>query len=410
MKNKTYKKIFLVILFTVVLVFLFLNINYVFSFIGTLIRILSPVIIGFIIGYILNMLYKIFYNKVFKKLGQKNEKLKKAKKPLSIILCYIVFLGLLALLGFLLVPQVIRSIEMLRDNLPEYANTVASWISNIMSFLRNKIGLDLPENPSITYLISYLSGGDLTGTITSVASWAFPYAWTTLLSTATGTYNVIIGLIISVYVLVSKESLINIFRKIIVAVFSKKGSEKVFSLCRITDKKCGKFISGKIIDSLILGVLYFIVLQVFGFVYAPLIAVVMATTNLIPFFGPFIGAIPSALLLLVAAPKQFIWFILVVAVLQVLDGNVLAPKILGDSVGLSGFWIMFAVIAGGGLFGVAGMVLGVPVFAVIYTVVKDAVSFRLKKKALQNNMSDISSSDEVASEIINETEETGTKK
>ncbi len=182
------------------------------------------------------------------------------------------------------------------------------------------------------------------------------------------------------YMLASKEKLCKQAKAVVVAYLPVKVSRFLIKVTDMSDAKCGKFIIGKIIDSAIIGLICFIGLTIFKFDYALLISVIVGVTNVIPFFGPFIGAIPCAFLLLLIDPVQCFWFVVFVIILQQFDGNFLGPKILGDTVGISGFWILFSVIIGGGLFGVGGMLLGVPVFAVVYTLVAEGVFTRLKKK------------------------------
>ena len=180
--------------------------------------------------------------------------------------------------------------------------------------------------------------------------------------------------------LATKDKLCRQTKAVVVAFLPLKSSRKVLQVTDLCNKKCGKFIIGKIIDSFIIGLICFMGTSIFKFDYSLLISVVVGVTNVIPFFGPFIGAIPCAFLLLLIDPMQSFWFVVFIIVLQQFDGNILGPKILGDTVGISGFWILFSVIVGGGFFGVPGMLLGVPVFAVIYTLIDDSVTKRLKEK------------------------------
>ena len=166
----------------------------------------------------------------------------------------------------------------------------------------------------------------------------------------------------------------------------KRALNKAIEIVNVSNNMCGRFLIGKLVDSIIIGILCFIGMSIFRFEYAPLISVIVGFTNIIPVFGPFIGAIPSAFLLLLIDPIQCLWFVVFIIVLQQLDGNVIGPKILGNQIGVSGFWIMFSVLVGGGLFGVSGMVLGVPVFAVIYDLLGKNVKTRLKYKVVNHGL------------------------
>ncbi len=198
----------------------------------------------------------------------------------------------------------------------------------------------------------------------------------------------IIGFIVAIYLLISKETFIAQARKVMYAIFPKNVGKSVLRVSARINNTLSGFLSGKLVDSFIIGTICFIVMRIFSWDFAVLISVIIGVTNIIPFFGPFFGAIPSALLLLMAAPRQVIPFVIFIIILQQVDGNILGPKILGDSTGLSPFWVMFAIFVGGGLFGFAGMLLGVPIFAVVYALFSEFVAYLLKKKKLSHRTSD----------------------
>ena len=195
-------------------------------------------------------------------------------------------------------------------------------------------------------------------------------------------FYVLIGVIVSVYVLFSKEKFASQCKKMTYAVMRPSRANLFLHLCIKSNEIFGGFIIGKIIDSAIIGVLCFLGLSILDMPYTMLVSVVVGVTNVIPFFGPYIGAIPSAVLILLSDPKMGIYFIIFVFLLQQLDGNIIGPKILGDSTGLSAFWVVFSILFGGGMFGVVGMILGVPTFAVIYYIVKMLVNHQLEKHTL----------------------------
>ena len=398
MKDVKLKRILLVILFTVALIFVFINIKSIWSVLATIVRVLAPIFYGLIIAYVINWPFKLFYDKAFIKMREKNKKLNVLSKVLSLVISYIIIFGIISLILILMVPQLSESIKSLIDNVPSYANTITKWLDNAIEFIDKGTGLQLNQADLYEKVITALTGSNATSAITDIASWAFPWALNTVTNAATGVYNWIIGIIVSIYLIADKDKLLFGARKIIVAVLPKKASIKTLKICNFANNKCGRFLIGKVIDSLIIGVICFIFMSIFKFDFALLISVIVGVTNVIPFFGPFIGAIPSAFLLLIINPIECFWFIVFVILLQTFDGYVLGPKILGESVGISGIWILFSVLLGGGLFGVLGMLLGVPVFAVIYTLIQDSVNLRLKKKALlAQTEKDKTSSDELIS-------------
>jgi predicted PurR-regulated permease PerM len=203
-----------------------------------------------------------------------------------------------------------------------------------------------------------------------------------LLGTLTVAKNLLIGLIVAVYILNSKEKFSAQGKKLLYCCVPAHRANVILDNVRFTNQVFGGFISGKLLDSLIIGVLCFLGMLALQMPYAMLISVIIGVTNIIPFFGPFIGAIPTGLLILMISPIKALYFVIFVVVLQQFDGNILGPKILSSSTGLSSFWVMFAILVAGGLFGFAGMVLGVPVFAVLYSIIAGAVNHSLRKKGL----------------------------
>ena len=195
-------------------------------------------------------------------------------------------------------------------------------------------------------------------------------------------FNVLIGIIISIYVLMSKEEFIGQSKKLMYALLPGKSANAVIHTVHKSNEIFGGFISGKLLDSLIIGILCFICLSLMKMPYTVLVSVIVGVTNVIPFFGPYLGAIPSAILIMLANPIQGVYFILFILILQQFDGNILGPAILGESTGLSSFWVVFAILVGGGIFGILGMIIGVPAFAVIFYVFRRTVNHILKKKQL----------------------------
>ena len=199
--------------------------------------------------------------------------------------------------------------------------------------------------------------------------------------------NIIVGLIVSVYLLFSKETFIGQFKKLNYALFKPKKANIVIQTARKSNEIFGGFISGKILDSMIIGIICYIVLLIMKMPYPVLVSVIVGVTNIIPFFGPFIGAVPSFIIIVLANPIQGLYFLIFVVILQQVDGNIIGPNILGDSTGLSPFWVIFAIMVGGGLFGFAGMLLGVPTFAVIYYIMQEILRYFLRKRDLPQDSS-----------------------
>ena len=211
---------------------------------------------------------------------------------------------------------------------------------------------------------------------------AFNATASVVAGTASWIMNILLGIIISIYMLINKDKLIAQVKKLLYAIFPETFAHKTVNVTRKTHEIFGGFLSGKLLDSFIIGIICFVVMSIFGIEYALLISIIVGVTNIIPFFGPFIGAIPSVFFLMTVDIWQAVWFIVFIIILQQFDGNYLGPKILGSTIGLSPFWIIFSVIVMNGLFGIFGMFVGVPLFAIIYTLVKEFAENRLSKKEL----------------------------
>ena len=385
MKNLKIKNIMLVILFTTLLIFFFIHINDVLKILDYIFKVLAPILYGLVIAYLLNYPYKLFYNHAFKKMGTKHKWLKKLKKPLSLLLAYIIIFGVVIFLVSTLIPELSSSITTLVDNIPMYEQAVKDASDSIAAFINKTTGYNLYEFATYSNIVGLITGNDTTEFIKNIFTNYVPSAFSTVLGIGTGLYNWIIGIIISIYLLAGKDRLIRQFKIATVAYLPEKIYKRLFKIGDVFNNKCGKFIVGKIIDSFIIGLMCFIGLSIFRFHYPLLISVIIGLFNMIPFFGPIIGAIPTTFLLLIINPWEALGFIVFIIVLQQFDGNILGPKILGETVGIIGFWIMFSVIVGGGLFGVPGMLLGVPIFAAIYTLVEEGAERRLKKKEISAN-------------------------
>jgi predicted PurR-regulated permease PerM len=292
--------------------------------------------------------------------------------------------------------------------IPELALSIQSIVTRFPAYINNLIELTeklLADNPDVEAYIEGLLAAYSKDLDDLLDNTVMPTVNSFILSASKGVlgmlkslYNLIIGLIISLYILSGKEKFASQAKKICYALFDRPAANQVIRACRFTNKTFIGFLGGKIIDSAIIGVLCFFGTSILKIPYAVLISVIVGVTNIIPFFGPYIGAIPSALLVLMINPRKCIPFILFVLALQQLDGNVIGPKILGESTGLSGFWVIFSITFFGGLWGVAGMVVGVPLFAVLYAGISYMINRFLAQKALSTNTLDYEKLDYVDEE------------
>lgn len=377
------KNILIAIAFTVCLLVLKDHLDKVWSVISSIMSILTPFFLGFLIAYILNFPFKFFYKRAFGKMGQKHKFLERFKKPLSIICTYLIAFAVVTALILIVVPQIVTNIAGLVENLPEYLKTGYSYISDLFSGINSIFHTDFSIDSTIQQVqaeAAKLLTGDGLLTTADATKNVIGFVSNIITNTAMGLYNFIMSIIISIYFLSAKEELCRQLKRMAVAFIPIRYLPKVYEVVDITDTKCGRFLVGDILDSAIIGLLTFIVMTIFQLPYAALIAVLVGVTNIVPFFGPYIGGIPSAIILLLVDPMDMVWFVIIIFVIQQFDGNVLKPKIIGNQLGISSFWVLFSVIVGGALFGIPGFILGTPIYAVIYTLISKNVRNKISSK------------------------------
>ena len=347
-------------------------------------RILLPFYLGIVMAYLLCPVYnasvKFYYQKV-KPTSKSPRHAMKVSRIIATILSLLVILIIVVGLILMIIPNLYESITTLVPRLPYYFNSTVALIESHMN-QDNIVSQYISENLDN---ISGRIGEWLQTRLLPASEVIISRVSTGVAATIGGIFDFIVALIICVYILNSKELFMAQAKKFILAVFSREHAEAIFELGRLSNNTFGGFINGKIIDSFIIGVICFIAMTILDLPMAMMISVIVGVTNIIPFFGPFIGAIPSALLLLLIKPVACLEFVILIVVLQQLDGNIIGPKILGKATKLSSFWVMFAIIVGGGLFGFIGMILGVPVFAVLYTYFARAINRLLRKKHIDSD-------------------------
>lgn len=377
MKDKKILRIgMLLITYAIILYFIVSNIGGFWGVIKNIGIIVTPFLYGFVIAYLLNTPFELCRKKVFIRLDTaQNGKFKKFKNPLSLIMTYMLAFGGLSILLTVIIPQLIESVNQLITNFSQYLISLEMLIFETSE--RFELESDLVKNLQHNILNSLYNFDQFIDII-------FPHVLNFTKSFTSGIYNWIIGIIVSVYYIASKDKLLSQLNKLCFTIIPNKFIRKFLKISHLTNAKFGQFVVGKLLDSLVIGILCFIGLSILHIPYAVLISVIVGCTNIIPFFGPFIGAIPSTFILIIVDPMEALWFIVFIFILQQLDGNVIGPKIIGDSIGISGIWIMFSVIIGGGLFGILGMIIGVPIFAVIYTLTSDFVNKRLQNTGYYN--------------------------
>ena len=386
MKDKNFKlkyfyiglTAFLVVAACVVFFFLLFRLPGILSFAGKLLGVIQPVIIGFIIAYLVNPIANsingglIRLSKRFIK--YKMELSRKVAKAISVFGALAVFILILILIFYMIVPEFIESITSLAKVLP---GQLDAFIERIYEEFNKNKDLQNIIMSVYEYEKEWLQT-DFTKYVNSLATYFASSVW----SVVNFLKNFAVGFIFALYILYNKSLLMRQFRKLMFALINNNAVEHILNTGKKANRIFSGFIYGKLLDSFIIGVLCFIGVSVLKIPYSMLVAVTVGVTNVIPVFGPYIGTIPCAALILLTDPLKGLYFIIFIILLQALDGNFIGPKILGNSTGLSAFWVVFAIVLGGGMFGILGMLIGVPAFAVIYYLIRSFVNYRIAKKKL----------------------------
>lgn len=373
-----------------------------YGLIGTIMSVMTPIIAGLVLAYILNPLMVFFENRVFSplwnKIKRKKITYKKEKIVIRLISTFITLLFFIAAIYALvisLVPQIIVNIQSIINRVPVYFMNINDYYASI-----------LKENPRLGAMVEQYNIDLSTWFYDKVLPVLEEFIGKTstsligsIISIFKSVLNFIVGMIISIYLLIDKEKFLAQSKKVIYSLFNEEKANNYINNLRYSNKIFGGFVVGKVIDSIIIGILCYIGMLILKLPYPVLISVIVGVTNFIPYFGPFIGAIPSAFIILMVDPKKCIIFLIFVLILQQFDGNILGPKILGNSTGLNSFWVIFSITIFSGFFGVVGMFIGVPLFAVIYAAFRTFINQRLEHKNLPVNTSyyldsDISHEDE----------------
>lgn len=356
----------------------FSNLRGFYNLILEFIDIISALLYGCFFAYLMNPVM-VRSQRVLDKLLAKNKKLteKRAKsisKIASIVIAVLVLLLALYAIVALIVPNLISSLEELlqKDRLETYYKTVSDWLDGIITNTPFEQWINKNVDSLLDWVLKTLNSIDIAAFVASLTSSVY--------SVVAGVFNILLGIVAAVYILVFKVQLKSQAKKLTVAILSPRHANRLFEIARRTDRIFGGYVIGKIIDAIFVGVVTYIAMLIMHLPYAPLISTIVGVTNVIPFFGPIIGLVPSALLLLIDDPLNALYFTIFTLILQQIDGNIVENRILGERLGISDWWVLVAILVFGGVFGFGGMMLGVPIFAVLYTLIADGVNKRLQKK------------------------------
>lgn len=391
LNSKNIKKILVIITYTILLCFACIKFDIVLKAFGYILNLLKPFIFGFCIAFILNIpLSKIEgmltgknkkgkikknSDKREKKVEPENKKTNGKLRLLSIVISLLIFIGIIFLTLFLVIPEFINTISIFKNSIPTAFNTCKEWLENVMS-----------NNPQVIEKINEFKPDwqqldeNVTTWIKSTATGIIGVSIDFVISFFSGVINFFMGVIFAVYMLMQKEKLVCQFKRVFRAYIPEEKCNSLFHIGQITNDTFKKFFGGQFIEAILLGILCFIGMTIFRMPYALTISVLVGVTALIPVFGAFFGTAIGAILILAVDPMQAVWFVVYIIVLQQIDGNFIYPKVVGDSVGLPGIWVMLAVLVGGNSMGIIGMLIGVPIASVIYKLVKEYVNSKKIKE------------------------------
>lgn len=352
------------------------------SQINALLTVVSPVMYGIIISYLLtplvNGLEAYLLNPILQRMKRTSKRARKYVRGISIIMTLIIVGMFIYAFFSILIPNIITSVRSISVQFPYYIENLTNWSTRFLA-----------DNPDIEVMVvRFLDTFSeefydyLNNTIVPQMETIVKQVSLSLISLLKILWNFIIGFVISIYVMYSKETFAGQAKKLVYSVFRTSTANQFIKDVRFASDTFIGFISGKIIDSFIIGCICFVGTSLLKMPYALLISVIVGVTNVIPFFGPYLGAIPSAILILMVSPVKCIYFIIFILILQQVDGNLIGPKILGESTGLSGFWVIFSITVFGGIMGIPGMIIGVPLFAVLYAFIRRHTNIMLEKRGL----------------------------
>lgn len=361
--------------YAIVLIVALLNMNATMSFLGWVFAILNPFIIGLVIAFVINIIMTKLETNVFKFLDKPKFKLwHKMKRGVCLTLSFLLIILVITALLFFIGPQLADSVRTLSNNIPSYISYLQELTNDVLAYF------DLSADELGIFAIDWRDAFNKAADFLASVS---PGVITFASGFTSAVFNFFMGLIFAVYLLTGKEKLILNFKRLLYAYLPESKVNTFLSVGDMTNSIFTGFVVGQLTEAVILGTMYFIGTSIFRMPYAPLISVLMAVCSLIPMFGPIIGAVPSAFILLMVNPNLAIIFVVMAVVFQQIEGNFIYPRVVGSSVGLPGIWVLFAILVGGSLLGGFGMILAVPVASVLYALLKKSVGDRLRSKNMR---------------------------
>lgn len=372
--QKTIKAAMLLVTFTVALIYIVFHLEQAGSFLSTLFSLFSPFLLGIAVAFVLNVLLKLFEDRIFGFLKRKNSKIwRKCGRGICVLFSFIAVFLILGGIIFFVVPELANSIQILTAAIPSYVVTFTNWLNEVLT----KFDLDqLKETVMQIDWTSFLTQASqvTTDLVGSVA--------TATMGVASGVLTFVMSLIFAVYMLFSKEKLIKNLKRVLYAFLPPKRAQKVISVGSLASNIFSGFVTGQVTEALILGCLCYLGMSIIRLPYALLISVIVSLTSLIPILGAYLGGAIGAFILLIIDPLYCLWFLIFLVILQQVEGNLIYPRVVGTSIGLPGIWVLLAILVCGNLWGIPGILMGVPLFSVVYTLLRTATRDFLQKKGI----------------------------
>lgn len=372
------KKIIGIVAFAIFLFVGLQNISKVISSLKIILSICSPFLIGAFIAFVLNVPLRFIEREIFTDNIKNNYKLsEKLQRPASLVITILLVVGVVFVVMFLIIPELVHTFGTLKDTIPNSIIQIQSWAENwvvefpeISNWVMN-LRIDWDKLGKTIFDFLQRGAGDFLTSTVGVAT-----------SIVSGIIKVSIGFVFSIYILLQKEKLGRQSKKILYSFLPEEKADQIISICSLCNKTFSNFLSGQCIEAVILGALFFITMTVFSFPYALVISILVGFTALVPIFGSFIGFIVGGFLILMVNPTKALWFIVLFLTLQQIEGNIIYPRVVGNSVGLPSIWVLVAVTIGGSTMGVLGMLVNIPLFSVIYSLIRESVLKRLEERKI----------------------------
>ena len=380
LNKKNVKRIFLIVAASIVFYLALKNLNIVLSFLGKGFQILAPVIARICIAFILNVFMRVIEEHLFRPIDRKNWRLwKRMRRPAAVFLTYLFVAGIIALILFLIIPQLVASIKLLIGSMPTYIDQIQTWYDSFLS--RFDISSDVLRNFEWSSLLD-----KLTAWLQKNAPDMLQSAIGTTMSVASGIFSFVLGVVFAGYILMQKEKLCLQAKKLTLAFLPERIAEYLISIGKLTSRMFYRFVTGQLTEAVIIGILCFAGMTILRIPYAPMISALIGFTALIPIFGALIGTAVGALIILMDSPIKAVWFVLYIIIMQQFEGDFIYPRVVGSSVGLPSLWVMLAVLIGGDVGGITGMLVSVPIASILYCLVRQAVNKNLRDRDITDDV------------------------